>query len=210
MKRLLITVFSLNLIFFGVANAQNATAAKINAIKQEVNTLKQTATENRNEIKNQIASSTKEVKNLKQELRSAAEIRINKKLTDQKIKISDSFEKAIQNEKNLIERIDSRISKMQAENIDTASSSALLDLAKTKMVSAEIELKNFENILSENIPSATSTQLTTRKTLLENIRNESEKTKTLIKEIHSMIIDTISSLKKGLLEKNSTSTITNN
>ena len=211
MKKKYLLPFVLALLFSWTmgARASSVSENKITDAKQQIINIKEKVANDKVQIKTEIASSTAEIKNIKQEFKSAAETRINKKLNEQKIKISDTFEKAIQNEKDLISRIDSRISKMAAENIDTASSTNLLEATKVKLASAETELGNLENLLALDIPTATSTQSSERKVILQNIKIQSQKTKTAIKTAHSAIIEVIASLKQGLMKQNSTSTITN-
>ena len=63
------------------------------------------------------------------------EIKINKKLDEQKLKVVNVFEKSIQNLKDSIVRIESRISKMESENTNISPSKSLLDKAKIKLTS---------------------------------------------------------------------------
>jgi len=206
MKKLytLLSVFILIFLLSGTANAEASQARidKINEIKQKIVDVKQKAAENRERIKAANASSTPK---LKQELKNAAEIRIGKKLDEKKIKVADVFEKSIQNLKDLILRTESRISKIEAENINVSSSKKLLETTKTKLALAETELASLENLLVIDL-STTTVSSSDRKTALNKIKLQSEKTKSAIKTTHKSIVDVISSLKTGLLKKVSTST----
>ena len=209
MKKYFLSSFILTILLSGVvyADTSSTNTNKIGEIRQKITDVKQQAAEQRNEIKAKIASTTAELKVLKQELKDAIEIKIGKKLDLQKIKVARPFEQAIQNLKDLVLRVESRISKMESNNIDTSSAKTLLETAKTNMALAETELTNLENLLAQNIPTATSTnQNNLRKTILQKIKTESDKTKKLIKKAHASIIDVINSLKPGLMkEKNATS-----
>jgi hypothetical protein len=102
---------------------------------------------------------------------------------------------------------------MALNNINVSSSTALLDIAKTKVTLAETELTNLENLLAQDIPvTGTSTSKNAeRKAILKQINTQSEKTKTAIKAAHKSIVDVIVSLKPGQLkEKKATSTLETN
>jgi len=177
-------------------------------IKQTITNIKQQATEEKNKIKAELASTTAEIKKVTQELKNEIEIKIGKKLDDQKIKIADVFEKTILNLKDLIARTESRISKMELDNIDVSSIRTLLETAKTKVSLAETELTNLENLLAQDIPTVSTSTIKNkeRNVVLKNIKLQSEKTKSAIKAGHESIINVINSLKVGLMKKeNSTS-----
>lgn len=213
MRKTFLSCFVTFLAIFlsGIAHAEISSGGinKINELKQKIVDIKQKNIENKTKLKATISSTT-EIKEVEQKLKNNIEIKIGKELDEQKIKIADVFEKAIQNLKDLTARIDSRISKMESENIDTLSSKLLFETAKVKLTAAETELTNLENILAEDLSAAsTSTpKNNTRKIILKNIKSQSEKTKSSIKAAHKSIINVVTSLKKGLMKKiNSTSTI---
>lgn len=207
---LLSSVIVLTLFIAGTVFAEVSTSSvnRINEIKQKIIDVKQQSAENKARIKAEIASTTNAIKDIKQELKSAAEIRIGKKLDVQKNKVADAFEKSIQNLKDLMTRVGSRITKMQINNINVSASQILLDMAKTKITLAETELKNLENMLAQNVPNASTSTLQnkTRKALLNGIKLQSDKTKSAIKTAHSSIVKVISSLKPGQNEAISSST----
>jgi len=194
---LLSFILILTLIFSGVAfaNVSSSTKNKISETRQKIEDIKQKAQEDINKIKS--------------ELKNAIEIKIGKKLDEQKIKIADQFEKTIQNLKDLVVRIESRISKIAADGINASSSKILLVSAKTNVSVADTELTNLENILAQNIPaiSTSTAKNAERKLVLKNINLQSEKTKTAIKTARASIIKVVESLKKGQIKKDiSTST----
>lgn len=201
----------MTILFSGTACAEGtSTVNKIGALKQKIADVKQAVAEEKDKIKAQIASTTANIKNIRQELKTAIEIRIGKRLDVQKLKITNVFESAIQNLKDLNARIESRIAKIEASGIDVSSSKNLLDIAKTKVTLADTELTNLANLLAQDIPAvSTSTEIKAeRKTMLQSIKTQSEKTKAAIKTARASIIDVINSMKKGMLkEKNSTSTV---
>jgi len=206
MKKYLVFPIVLTVLLSGVASAEVSSSgpSRINDVKQKITDIKQQANQEKENIKARVASTTA---NIMQEFKSAAEIRIGKKLDQQKTKVSDTFEKAIQNLKDLVSRAESRMAKMEASNINTSAQKILLQTANTKISLAETELANLENLLAQNIPTATSTKISERKILLQSIKAQSDKTKNTIKVAHQSIVDVINSLKPGQSkEKNSTST----
>lgn len=214
MKKYLLSSIILTVLLSGIASAEIAAtgANRVNEIKQKITDIKQKAAEEKAVIKARMASTTADIKNLRNDLKDAIEIKIGKKLDAQKIKIANEFEMAIKNLNNLIAKTESRISKMQTNNIDVSAAKILLETAKTKVALAQTEVTNLENLLTQNIPAATSTsQIGARKTALQSIRTQSDKTKTAIKTTQKAIIDVINSLKPGLNKQHkSTSTSENN
>lgn len=217
-KKMFLSIFMLTLFLSGATSvgAISTSTQKIIEIRQQIQDEKQKVMENRAGLKAQIASTTenitenrKEVRDARIELKNAIEIKIGKKLEQRKIQIANVFEKIIQNLKDLIVRIESRMLKMTTNNINASSSVSLLDIAKIKVTLADTELTNLENLLTQDIPAvASSTKKSERKTILQQIKTQSEKTKTAIKTAHKAIIDVIVSLKPGLLkEKDATSTL---
>ncbi len=196
-------------VFTGTAFAETSSnVSRISEIKQKITDLKQKNLEDKAKIKMEIASTTANIKIVKQELKSAVESRIGKKLDEKKNKVADGFEKSIQNLKDLVLRIESRISKMELNNTDVSSPKLILEIVNSDLALAETELVNLENLLTQDIPTATSTKKIDRKNLLQKIKDQSEKTKLAIKTAHNVIVDVINSLKPGQLkEKSSTSTL---
>ena len=196
-KYLLPAVIVLTFLCSGVAFAEvsSSTQNKINEAKQKIEDIKQKAKEDINKVKS--------------ELKNEIEIKIGKKLDDQKIKIADQFEKTIQSLKDLVVRIESRISKMEADGINASTSKILLETAKTKIAFAETEVTSLENLLAQDIPavSTSTTKNIERKTILKNINLQNNKTKNSIKTADAVIIRVVESLKKDQTEK-STSTST--
>jgi hypothetical protein len=209
-KYLLYSTLALTLLLSGIAHAElySTSTNKINELKQKITNIKEKTREDQTKIKTKLASTTVIIKNVKEESKSSTETRTSKKLDSQKAKIADVFEKTIQNIKDLVLRTESRMSKMESANIDILSAKTLLETAKTKLANAETELVNLENLLAENLPSvSTSTSKDkTRKTMLTNIKLQSEKTKSSIKNAHECVVRVIASLKKGLMKNESTST----
>ena len=209
---LLSSIFILALFFSNITyvRASSTSTNKINAIKQKIIDIKQQAVEEKGKAAAEIASTTTNLKNAKQELKSAVEIKIGKKLTSQKLEVANGFEDAIKSLQDLVPRIESRIAKMASSGIDATQAKTNLDAIKIKINSAETETTNLENALAEQIPATgtNSTQIKQRNSILKNIEVQSEKTKTAISKARKMIIDALNSLEFGMGKiKTSTSTI---
>ncbi len=217
---LLSSLMFLTLLLSGSAFAETVPSLdnKISNLKQKISDIKENvlieknaiqlkSNEVKNNLKEKLSSTTARLIEKKQELRTAAEIRVGKKLDEKKNNIADAFEKSIQNIKDLVSRVESRIIKMESSSINASSSRVLLDIAKTKLSIAETSLTDLELLLAQDIPTATSTKNDSRKITLQNIKKLSEKTKSEIKIAHKAIVDVVNSLKPGQFkEKNSTST----
>ena len=220
---LVFSVFILMLLLSNVAFAETSPTStrKIEDLKEKMLELKERAGEKRAEVKERadekrieakakLASTTERMKERKSELKDKIEIKIGKKLDERKLKIAKEFEKSLLILKNLLARTESRIMKMESENINASSSRALLEVAKSKLSLAETELTNFENALAVEIPASTSTDATRkseRKALLKNLNSQAKEVKSSIKVAHKSIVEVIASLKRGLMKKDrSTST----
>lgn len=208
-KYLFSVVFIFMLLLSGsvFAEENETKTIKIDEAREKLLDLKQRALEERAEARARLASTTEKLKEKRKELKSDAELKLAKKLEERKAKVVEVFEKALENVKNLIERIASRISKMEAESINVAEAKVLLETARSKFTLAETELANLENMLLSDIPSGSTS--TERKSALKSLNAQSEKAKTAIKAAHKATVDVISSLKRGLM-KSKTSTSTQN
>lgn len=205
---LLSSIFILTILLSSVAYAEvTSTTTTLSDLRQKILDAKQRVAEEKDSIIAKISSSTEGVRIIRQEIKDAVEARIGKRLAGQKMKVAEVFEKAIQNLKDLILRIESRMTKMESGGIDISASKVLLETAKAKLALSETELANLENMLTNEIPTATSTKNIERKDKLAKIKAQSEKTKISIKVTHKSIVDVIESLKAGFLkEKKATST----
>jgi len=210
---LLLSIIFVSFLFTKIVSAEvSSTTEKINAIKQQISDLKETVAAEKQQAKEIIASTTLKLSGKKQELKNAIELKIGKALDAQKIKIADQFEQTIKNLNDLAERIDSRISKMDADNIDTSSSTILLETAKTKISLAGGELTNLENLLAQEIPGVVSiAEKAQRNTILKGIKTQSEKTKSAIKAARTSIIQVVAVLKgEQIIEVGATTTTESN
>lgn len=167
---------------------------KLGEIKQQREDLKNKIGLEKENIKKERASTTEDIKNKRQEIKSEIEKRIGKKLDEKRTNIANRFEEAIKNLNNLVTRIETRITKVEGKNTVTTSTKDLLASAKLNIILAENELTILENKLAE--PIATST----KKAYLASVKVQSDKTKESIKIAHESIVNTIESLKPGLLK----------
>lgn len=180
-----------------LAAPTNPTKDRLGEIKQERENLKERIQIGKEEMKNDRASTTENIRGQKAEIKSEIEKRIGKKLDEKRTNVANRFEEAIKNLKTLILRIESKLAKVSIKNEVLTATRASLEIAKTNITLAENELKILENKLAE--PISTST----KKAYIANIKVQSEKTKEAIKTAHKSIVDTIESLKPGLLKDKS-------
>ena len=185
------------------ATSTNPIKNRLGEIKQQREELKNKIEIEKENIKRERASTTEDIKNKRQEIKSEIEQRIGKKLDEKRTNIANRFEEAIKNLNNLVTRIETKITKIDGNTTVSSSTKVLLETAKTNVILAENELKILENKLAETV--ATST----KKAYLASIKIQSEKTKETIKTAHESIVDTIESLKPGLLKDKIRATSTN-
>ena len=214
MKKIISTLVLSILIIPAISFADASTTPikdRINEIKQQREDMRNKIDIEKQNIKLERASTTQNIKEKREQIKSDIEQRIGKKLDEKRTNIANRFEQALKNLNSLISRIEDRITKVEANNITVSTSTiSLLATAKENVTLTENELTVLENKLAE--PVSTST----KKVYLANIKIQSDKTKETIKTAQKSIIDTIESLKPGLqkdkVEATSTveSTSTNN
>ncbi len=111
-------------------------------------------------------------------------------LDGERLEVAQGFENAIASLNNLIERIGSCISKMQAAGDDVASSSALFDETKSEIANSANNVLDLENALA--VPTSTST----RNVIISRIKTESIAAKISIETSHKSILNLIDMLKQ--------------
>jgi len=167
--------------------------AKINSIKQGQDAAQIKYLGQKQQMEAAATSSIKENDenaSSTQEIRDAIEKKIGRPLDNDRMKIAQDFESALKNLNDLIQRIDSRMTKMQTAGADVSSSSALFDTTKTNVDISLNNLTNLEKSLGE--PTATST----RKAILARIKTQSDKTKSSLETAYRSIMSLIDSLKQ--------------
>jgi len=203
MKKIILTLVLSALIIPAISSAQNSTSSikdRIGEIKQQRDELKNKINQEKESIKIERASTTEIIKNKRQEIKSEIEQRIGKKLDEKRTNIANKFEEAIKNLKDLLARVETKITKVESRNPNATSTIGLLVTAKENVTLAETALTTLKNKLAETISTST------KKAYLAGVKSQSDKTKETIKTAHKSIIDIIESLKPGLLKERATST----
>lgn len=209
-KKILITILSLSLVSGGLVLAEGTSStssmqekregakAQIEAAMKERKNALEAAKEKIDAIKEQLKNQREDTKNKIQE-------RVEKRIETKKDKVLKNFTEAIKNLDNLLARVNSRISKIELGGINMSVQKALVASSTNAISIAKSEYSKLANLIPENITKEE------RKTILANIKDQSEKTKEAIKNAHASIVDIIKNLKVGLERhewQDSTSTAT--
>ena len=173
--------------------------AKIDILKQKQDDAQTKYLAQKQEMNAQVASSTPE-KN--QEIKSDIEKKIGKPLDSDRMKIAQGFENALKNLNDLIQRISSRMTKMQTAGADISSSSDLFDATNVQITFATNNVTDLENTLAQ--PTSTST----RKAILARIKTQNDKTKSSVETAYRSIMDLIDSLKQESMKMESSASST--
>ncbi|NQV88171.1 MAG: hypothetical protein HQ402_01260 [Parcubacteria group bacterium] len=139
------------------------------------------------EEKREIASSTRA------ETREARLTRVRITVENHTKNIIAKFESAIERITKLTNRIESRITKLDAEGVDTSKAKVLIADAKAKTEIAKQSLRT----LGADITNALN-EAENRKDLSSKIRTAIETVKNNIKSAHQSLVEAITSLKAGL------------
>ena len=194
MKKYILSMITLSLILTGVTFAQNENSSTTkNKLTREQ--IQQERADLINRIKEEKASTTAGIKN---QIENMAQERV----AQQKNSIIKEFGNMMLALNSLVIRTNSRITKIASEGVDMSSSTALLNMAKSKVASAQIEVDALDNLVSQ-IASTT-----TPKALKTQIKTQSEKAKTAIKSAKKSISDAISSVARSQAFKKGNSTST--
>ncbi|MEK9185292.1 MAG: hypothetical protein AAB863_00815, partial [Patescibacteria group bacterium] len=120
--------------------------------------------------------------------------------------LTKRFDAAIERLRKLASRIESRISKMETQGINTAEAKGLLDVAKVKINLAASSTEALK--LKTNALLATTTASSTDlKIAFKNLKDDVKEVKDDVKAAHAALVDVINSLKPGRNKpKNATTT----
>lgn len=159
----------------------------------------------RETIKDEIEAKRESIKNSVEERRQNATNKIKERIDQFVQNIVDRYEAAVNRLEKLAERIDSRISKMEADKIDVKKAKELMVTAKSKIATAKTSIASITTTIGTN---ATTTAL--MKEEFKAIKIQVEKAKEDIKAAHQALIKVVENLKPGKnkIEKEATSTKT--
>lgn len=145
--------------------------AKIDVLKQKQDDAQTKYLGQKDQMEAQTASSTQEKD---REMKNGIEKKIGRPLDNDRMKIAQGFESALKNLTDLIQRIGSRMTKMQTAGANISSSSALFDTTKANITLAMGNVTDLEKTLAE------STSTSTRKAILARIKTKNDKAKSSI------------------------------
>ncbi|MFA6338543.1 MAG: hypothetical protein WCW87_00555 [Candidatus Paceibacterota bacterium] len=170
----------------------------IHYIKENAST---TGTSTRKQIEEKKIETKGIIKDEKQDLKNRVRIEQNKKLLDQTIKkLTAAYERL----KTLAERIDSRIKKLESQNIDETKSKTILAQANLKITDVEQKIHLFSTTtISTMLSNATTTEST--KVVTKKIKDSTSVIKQELQDIQKLLADSVNSLKPGF-NKNATTT----
>jgi hypothetical protein len=124
------------------------------------------------------------------EMKRSLEARVNKQFDDVRKKIARGYDRVIKNLINLVERIESRITKIESTGIDVSVSKDLLIIAETDIAVADTEITILAELLTKEISSEN------RREIITELREQADKTRKALQTARISILDTIKSLPK--------------
>lgn len=183
-------------------------------LKNQFEAKKTEIEQRREEIKDQIEvrktemeQKREEVKNKIEEKKEAALIKIQERLNKFVTNIKERFTAAIERLETLASRIDSRIVKMEAENIDVTKAKELMAVAKIKIETAKTSIAGID-LESQVIVSSAATTTAAFKGDFQILKNQVGQAKKDIKAAHAALVDVVNNLKPGYNKAKSTTTAT--
>lgn len=175
-----------------------------NEMEEKRETLKDEMEQKRETIKGEIENKRESIKDEVEKRRENAIENIQNRLNKFVHNVTERFDAAIERLEKLASRIDGRITKMEAENIDVTNAKELMVVAKIKIETAKTSIAGL-SLESEVISSSTATTTVDIKEDFQNLKNQVEKAKKDIKAAHAALVEVIRNLKPGQ-HKTATST----
>jgi iron-sulfur cluster repair protein YtfE (RIC family) len=184
---------SLSLMIFSLVILPNLALAQTAA-----STTKATA-EKKNIIKTEIDARKEAVQNSVREIKQNATDKIKENVSKFVQNIINRYDAATARLEKLADRIDSRIAKIEAKNIDVSKAKELLSLARTKIETAKISVIaiNFPDDIASSTAAKASTTIASLKENFKVTKTQMEKAKSDIKAAQAALVDVVNSLKPG-------------
>jgi hypothetical protein len=193
-----ISLFALPNLSYAVLPNSDDTATKRETIQDKIEARKEA-------VKQNVASRTEEIKNNVAERRQNVASKMEERLIKFVSNVIERLNAAADRLDVLTQRINSRITKMEAKNIDVKEAKNLLVTAKAKIETAKasIALITLNTDPSTSSGQAASTTASTLKSAFGVTKLQIEKAKQDLKAAHAALVDVVNSLKPG---KNATTT----
>jgi len=166
-----------------------------NRVGEEKEVLKNRIEERREELKQNLEQKREEIKNRVEERRQNATDQITERVNKFISKIIERFSTAVNRLDILVIRIESRIEKIEARDIDVTEANDLLVIAKNKIETAKTSISLIA--LPEIIDPAASTTASAIKEAFETTKTQIEQAKKDLKAAHTALVEVIKSLKPG-------------
>lgn len=182
------------------AGANTGSTTPLNNIKQQIKDARLEAKEQIQDIKDNLASTTRSLKALAQE-------RMQKGRKHRFDKTVERLEATIEREEKIIDKLTSRIEKIKSAGGKTTDPEKFLAEAKTHLEMAKTSLNSLRSLVENAISEETSTS--TRKIskeTLDALKKASQEVEKHIKECHRTLERSLGSLKGASSLKNASST----
>src|SRR3989344_4298661 len=166
-----------------------------NRTEEERESLKNRIEERREELKQNLEERREELKNEIEERKQNATDKITERVNQFVTKIIERFNTAANRLDILVIRIESRIEKIEARDIDTTEAKGLLVIAKEKIDTAKTSISLIT--LPEITEDTASTTASSIKKAFETTKIQIEQAKKDLKAAHTALVDVINSLKPG-------------
>ena len=169
-------------------------ASEYNA-EQKRETIKDEIEAKKEALEQEMEQNREEIKNRVEERRQNTTDQITERVNKFISKIIERFSTAANRLDILVIRIESRIEKIEARDIDVTEANDLLVIAKTKIETAKTSISLIA--LPEIIDPAASTTASAIKEAFETTKTQIEQAKKDLKAAHAALVEVIKSLKPG-------------
>lgn len=144
-------------------------------------------------IKDEIEAKKEALKNSVDSIKQNALDKMKEQINQYVLNVIERFDAATGRLDKLAQRIDSRISKIEAKNIDVSVAKELLVAARTKIEIA----KTSTLYITTDIASSTATSTAALKEEYKIIKDQISKAKDDVKAAQAALVDVVNSLKPG-------------
>lgn len=175
-----------------------------NKIQEERSSLKAEMDQKKEDIKNEVEQKKADIKNQMEERRTSAVEAVKDRLNKFIDNVVERFDAAIERLSKIADRLDSRMTKMEADGIDVSKAKDLMSVARIKIETAKTSISEI-SLQTQIVASSTATTTAEVKASFDGIRSSIEKAKNDVKAVRAALSDVISNLKPGL-NKQATST----